>query len=129
MRSALSTDDDATCVITRCIVPRMSTKEEVAARLRDARARKYETAEDAAAALGLRPSTYHGHENGSRGFVRASAIKYARVFGVHLNWLLTGDGPRDRSAKLRDDVDELPEPFRQQAIEFIEFLKEKANHR
>ena len=51
----------------------------------------YETAREAAEALGIREPTYMGHENGFRGF-KASAEVYARKFKVNLEWLLTGRG-------------------------------------
>ena len=51
----------------------------------------YETARDAADALGIKEPTYMGHENGSRGF-KSSAETYARKFKVNLEWLLTGRG-------------------------------------
>jgi phage repressor protein C with HTH and peptisase S24 domain len=51
----------------------------------------YETAREAAAALGVTESTYMGHENGFRGF-KSSAEIYARKFKVNLEWLLTGRG-------------------------------------
>jgi phage repressor protein C with HTH and peptisase S24 domain len=50
----------------------------------------------AAKALGVREPTYLGHENGSRGFKRASAELYARRFDVSLEWLLTGRGSKSR---------------------------------
>jgi hypothetical protein len=63
-------------------------------RLRQARLQAgYKEASEAARALGMRESTYLGHENGSRGF-KAQADRYARKFGVSLEWLLTGRGPR-----------------------------------
>lgn len=46
----------------------------------------------AAEALGIPRSTYYQHENGTRGFKRAEAIRYAQFFGVSLEWLLTGKG-------------------------------------
>lgn len=52
----------------------------------------FEDAPSAAEALGVVESTYYGHENGSRGFKRDSAAKYARRFKVSLEWLLTGRG-------------------------------------
>ncbi|WP_316172453.1 XRE family transcriptional regulator [Bradyrhizobium sp. SZCCHNRI2049] len=54
----------------------------------------YPTATAAAEALGIPEPTYLGHENGSRGFRKASAELYARRFGVSLEWLLTGRGPK-----------------------------------
>jgi phage repressor protein C with HTH and peptisase S24 domain len=60
-------------------------------RLIAARARKYATPEEAAVALGIPAPTYRAHENGSRGLSR-NAERYARFFGVSLEWLLTGRG-------------------------------------
>jgi phage repressor protein C with HTH and peptisase S24 domain len=51
----------------------------------------YETAREAAVALGVREPTYMGHENGFRGF-KSNAELYARKFKVNLEWLLTGRG-------------------------------------
>jgi phage repressor protein C with HTH and peptisase S24 domain len=48
-------------------------------------------ASDAARAMGLEEPTYLGHENGSRGLSRAAA-RYARFFGVSLDWLIDGRG-------------------------------------
>lgn len=61
-------------------------------RLREARAKKFETASEAAEALGVKRSTYIGHENGHRGFPAKSAPQYARKFGVSEEWLLYGKG-------------------------------------
>jgi len=52
----------------------------------------YATATAAAEALGVKFPTYAGHENGSRGVVRAAPI-YARRFHITLDWLLVGKGP------------------------------------
>jgi len=52
----------------------------------------YETATDAARAMGMKPPTYLGHENGTTGLRRTAAIRYARFFGLSLDWLLTGMG-------------------------------------
>lgn len=61
-------------------------------RLREARLRAgYATATDAARAFGWTPSTYMGHENGSRGLRKEAAQRYARGFGVSWTWLLGGD--------------------------------------
>ena len=63
-------------------------------RLREAReAAGYESAADAARAMGMRPETYHRHENGSNGLARAGE-RYARFFRVNLEWLLTGRGEK-----------------------------------
>lgn len=52
----------------------------------------YETATDGAHAVGEKVPTYIGHENGTRGFGREKAAKYARRYGVSLEWLLTNRG-------------------------------------
>lgn len=63
----------------------------------------FEDATDAARSLGMKEPTYLGHENGSRGF-KGRADDYARKFGVSLEWLITGRGPRERKvvAKTKD---------------------------
>lgn len=70
-------------------------------RLKDARRRAgYKTARLAAEALGLKYSTYAGHENGSVPIPRDRAIHYAKRFKVTVDWLLTGkDGPPLRVEK------------------------------
>jgi len=52
----------------------------------------YDSAEDAAKAMGVKPPTYHHHENGTNGLSRAGA-RYARFYRINLEWLLTGRGP------------------------------------
>jgi hypothetical protein len=70
-------------------------------RLQEARASAgFDEASLAARALGIKEPTYLGHENGSRGF-RSRADQYARKYGVSLEWLLTGRGPRDRRPEPR----------------------------
>lgn len=61
-------------------------------RLRAARAKKFDTAIEAAEAMGIPASTYIGHENGHRGFPAKRAPQYARKFGVSEEWLLYGKG-------------------------------------
>jgi phage repressor protein C with HTH and peptisase S24 domain len=51
----------------------------------------YAKAIDAARALDVEPGTYNHHENGTAGLSRAGE-RYARFFGVNLEWLLTGKG-------------------------------------
>ena len=59
-------------------------------RLRFAREQAgFARASDAARAMGIEEPTYLGHENGSRGLSRAAA-RYARFFGVSLDWLIDG---------------------------------------
>lgn len=61
-------------------------------RLKRARlAAGYETAADAARAMGVPKPAYTHHENGTRGFV-TNGERYARFFRVSLEWLLTGRG-------------------------------------
>jgi phage repressor protein C with HTH and peptisase S24 domain len=63
-------------------------------RLRFAREQAgFARASDAARAMGIEEPTYLGHENGSRGLSRA-APRYARFFGVSLDWLIDGRGMR-----------------------------------
>ncbi|WP_287121404.1 hypothetical protein [Mesorhizobium sp.] len=52
---------------------------------------KFSSAKAAAEFYGWSVHTYHQHENGIRGFGRASA-KYAKAFKVSEGWLLTGEG-------------------------------------
>lgn len=77
------------------------------------RARKhagFASAADAARALSVPEPTYLGHENGSRGF-KAKAERYARRFGVSLEWLLTGRGEMAGPA-VSEDERELLELYR-----------------
>lgn len=63
------------------------------ARLRAARIDAgYATGTAAARAMGVKPPTYLGHENGTTGLRRGAAIRYAKFFGVSIDWLLTGAG-------------------------------------
>lgn len=62
----------------------------------------YETAADAARALGASYPTYAGHENGRSGFRHKTAAVYARKFGVSLEWLLTGRGSMERRPSRQD---------------------------
>lgn len=66
-------------------------------RLQKARAEAgYPDAAAAAEAMGVKPPTYFGHENGHRGMSRA-ARRYADFFHVSLEWLLTGKGTPRRT--------------------------------
>lgn len=65
---------------------------ESSTRLRRAReAAGYQTAADAAAAMGVKSPTYTHHENGTSGYSRHAA-RYARFFRVSLDWLMSGKG-------------------------------------
>lgn len=63
---------------------------EIAARLRAAREKTGLTAVEAAARFGWVPSTYYGHENGSRGIPHHRLVDYAKAYKVNVGWLLTG---------------------------------------
>ncbi|TYO91452.1 helix-turn-helix protein [Oceanicella actignis] len=71
-------------------------------RLRLARERAgFETAAEAARRFGWQIVTYRHHENGTRGFRRPDALKYARAFRVSPEWLLFGTGgPEKKSVPL-----------------------------
>jgi phage repressor protein C with HTH and peptisase S24 domain len=81
-------------VNTKCLTEQfnLSAMSEPHERLQQARrAAGYADAASAARAMGLRPETYHTHENGGRGLSRIGE-RYARFFRVSLEWLLTGKG-------------------------------------
>lgn len=72
--------------------------EQMADRLRQARENAgFAKAADACEAFGFKYSTYAGHENGSRG-IRADALqRYAKDFGVSVEWLMTGKGGKHKA--------------------------------
>lgn len=63
---------------------------EIHERLKQARERMFETAAEAASAMGVNYQTYAAHENGSRGLRQDAALRYAKFFNVSLEFLLTG---------------------------------------
>ena len=68
-------------------------EDQTATRLKEARkAAGFRSARSAAESLGVKYSTYAGHENARRGLNDAMAVKYATQFGVSLDWLLMGEG-------------------------------------
>lgn len=80
-------------------------------RLRQARLDAgFATAREGAARVGVKYSTYAGHENGSRDFDNKHAIRYARAFRVAPEWLLLGREPKapatDHSEHSRKGFDE-----------------------
>lgn len=87
--------DNAERIIILCYAECMMTENDdkaIGRRLRQARlAMGYEEVGDAADALGMKYSTYAGHENGNRGLLR-SIQKYADFYNVTLEWLMTGKG-------------------------------------
>lgn len=93
-------------------------------RLRHARElARYDSAADAAKAMGVTYATYAGHENGSRGF-KASAERYATFFQVDLNWLLTGKG-QPRSDALHVRILSLSPEGQRTVRDMIELLEER----
>lgn len=69
----------------------MNTKEETAARLKEARIRAgFADATSAARHFNWKSPTYLSHENASRGIRPDASARYAEAFGVSLSWLLTG---------------------------------------
>lgn len=91
------TKGNAFCIILLCIMHFMREMHERLAWARETAG--FETATEGASALDVPGPTYLGHENGSRGFKRDSAVNYARRFKVSLEWLLTGKGePRKGKA-------------------------------
>ena len=64
---------------------------------------KFETAAEAAEALGVPYPTYAGHENGSSGFRADKGELYARRFKVRFEWLMRGTGQMiDLASKYRE---------------------------
>lgn len=80
------------------MVPAMTT--DLHERLREARILAgYESAAEAARALGIPYATFAGHENGTRGLKADKARTIADKFKVSFEWLLTGRGvPRPAHA-------------------------------
>jgi len=64
-----------------------------AERLKNTRiAAGYRTAQDAALAMGMKPPTYQGHENGTTCVRRDAGIRYAKFYNISLDWLFMGVG-------------------------------------
>ncbi len=62
-------------------------------------------------------STTYCHENGLRGMTRHEARKYARAYGVSIDWLLTGeDTSRDMSSNSLLAVFDMLTPERQRLL-------------
>jgi DNA-binding XRE family transcriptional regulator len=77
-------------------------------RLKEARQRAgFDTAVDAARALGIAQSTYIAHENGNRGFPAKRAPIYARKFKVSEEWLLYGKGEAADPLPSEDEIAEI----------------------
>lgn len=89
-----------------CDTHRMANVER-ASRLREARKKaKFASAAAAAASMGIKYSTYAGHENGNRAFENDAAQTYSRKFKVRLEWLLTGRGEREAEFSLPAELEQ-----------------------
>lgn len=88
----------------------------------------YETARDAAEALGIAYPTYAGHENGSSGFRSDKGELYARRFKVRFEWLMRGIGPMvDLAAKHQEILtifDSLPPDLQDSYADILRKLAE-----
>lgn len=63
----------------------------------------FESAAEAAEAVGIPYPTYAGHENGSSGFRADKGELYARRFKVRFEWLMRGTGQMiDLASKYRE---------------------------
>ena len=109
---------------TRC----MDTPAE---RLRIARIRAgFETAKEAAEAMGFPVSTYLAHENGSRGYPASKAFTYARKFKVREQWLLYGVGPAPGEtdapkAEVVNIWDRLDPSAQREALDILRILEKR----
>lgn len=99
-----------------------------AERLRIARLRAgFQTAKEAAEAMGFPVSTYLAHENGSRGYPAKKAFTYARKFKVREQWLLYGVGPAPGEtdgvkAEVVSIIDRLPPLKKAEALGYLRGL-------
>lgn len=79
---------------------------EISERLIEARKKAgYETAADAARALGVKPPTYYAHENGTSGLRQKVAEQYARKFKTTAEWLLFGNADPDMVGAMPYELD------------------------
>lgn len=72
--------------------------QELADRLKTARSRLFDTAAEAARALDMKPVTVRAHESGQNNPNYFDLERYARRYGVSLQWLLTGKGDVEPTA-------------------------------
>lgn len=88
----------------------------------------FESAADAAAALGVPYPTYAGHENGSSGFRADKGELYARRFKVRFEWLMREIGPMvDLASKYREILvafDSLPSDLQESYADVLRKLAE-----
>ena len=76
----------------------------IAKRLKEARARVFKTATDAAMALHMKPATVRAHESGQNGVGPFDLEQYAHRYGVSIAWLVTGQGEREGSENVPNTV-------------------------
>lgn len=79
----------------------------LADRLKTARQLIFPSAAAAADALSINPVTLRTHEAGTRGVSFRDLDRYARRYGVSIEWLITGKGDRWPKAELRYQSGEL----------------------
>jgi len=111
---------------------RWKTTEGTWDRLKWARIQKFGTAEDAAAALGLKPGTYRAYErrpDSSKHIPldHQNAAHFAKRLGIRWEWLLLGTGspwldPDENRERVLRAYDEAPEDRRAAVAEAIEKL-------
>ncbi|TPN43232.1 helix-turn-helix transcriptional regulator [Mesorhizobium sp. B1-1-7] len=93
----------------------------------------FETAVEAAEAVGVPYGTYSGHENGSSGFRRDKGEIYARKFKVRFEWLMLGTGPMvDLASKYRElltTFDSLPPDLQASYADVLRKLAEPYQHK
>lgn len=89
-------------------------------RLRRARkASGFRSASEAARSLGVSPSTYIHHENGTRDFDETAATLYSRRYHVALAWLMLGNGEMENEELAKERADEA-EKKRAEDLEYDE---------
>lgn len=94
----------------------------MAHRLKMARALKYDTATRAADALGFKQQTYLPYESGLTGFARHAPLLADRL-GIELEWLLTGKGPMKRRNlhPVAEKFERIAPEFRPEVLRMLDF--------
>lgn len=109
-------------------MPRPKPDQTIAARLRRARElNDYETASEAADQMDVPVSTYLAHENGTSGFALETAGRYARFFGVRIEWLLFGKEPMKRvgGSTLQNRFEQLDPDKQKEVLQFFDFIENR----
>jgi phage repressor protein C with HTH and peptisase S24 domain len=83
---------------------------EMGERLKEARARLFKSARQAAIKYHWAPSTYAAHENGQNDFGPEDAKRYGRALKTNAGWLLTGDGSPGWAQVESEHFDDEPRP-------------------